>query len=452
MSLATIDRYDPARVSRHGDHAIVVGASIAGLLAARVLADAFEHVTIIERDPLDGGTEPRRGVPQAEHVHVLLSAGQEIMEDLAPGFSDDLVDAGAVVCDLSREFHVHAAGDLISPGTTPIPIYLASRPLVERVLRARIAAHGRITLRSACQVIEPVVTDARETIRGVVVHQEGDTHEVTADLVVDASGRSSRATAWLDRLGYPRPSAEEVHVDLAYRTCQLRRPPDDLRALLVMPAPPRARGAAVLPVEGDRWFVTLVGMHGQHPPDELDELRDFAGSLPVPMVRELLEEREVVTPKVARYRYPTQTRRRFDTLEEHPRGMIVLGDAVANFNPIYGQGMSVSALQALSLHHTLADDGTENLAPNLYRRVGKVVEGAWNLAAGGDFQFPQTEGSKPPGTDVVNRYINRLHRKAHTDGELADAFNEVVVMRQPPTSLFRPKVAWRTLRPGQTRR
>jgi len=166
------------------------------------------------------------------------------MEGLAPGFSDELVAAGALVRDLSREFRVHAAGDLISPGRTPIPVYLASRPLIERVLRARVAAHDRITLRSACQVAGPVV-------------------------------------------------------------------PDRAR---------RARGAAAMPVEGGRWLVTLVGMHGQHPPDALDELRVFADSLPVPMVRELLDQHEVVSPKVARYRYPTPTRRRYDKLKEHPRG------------------------------------------------------------------------------------------------------------------------------------
>ena len=454
MGIASSEPYDPQRVSPVGEHAVVLGASVAGLLAARVLADAFERVTILDRDPLDAQLQlqPRRGVPQGQHIHVLMVAGQAVMEELAPGLADDLVAAGANVLDVSREITVHAAGDFIAEGSADLPMYYASRPLIEGLLRARITDYEHIALRPDYQVIDHLADPTGTAVTGVVARSDGEEHRIAAELVVDATGRTSRSTAWREQLGYTSPASESVEVDLAYRSCQLARPPDDRRAILIMPSPPRARGAAVAPIEDDRWLVTVFGMHGDHPPDHLDGLREFAGTLPTPVVADLLEQHEPVTDDVARYRFPASTRRRYDQLEAHPRGLLAVGDAVASFNPIYGQGMSVAALEALALHHTLAEHDDTDLASAFYARTGSIVDDAWNISVGGDFQFAETRGPKPSGTAVVNRYLSRLHRRAHTDAELADAFSRVVVMEQPPRTLFHPRVAWRVLRPSVTAR
>lgn len=445
-----MDRYDPGRVQQHGSDAVVLGASVAGLLAARVLADAFERVTVVDRDPLRDDGDARRGVPQGRHIHVLLVAGQTIMEDLLPGLTAELVASGALEVDFSREVQVHAADGFLSPGAGHMPLYYASRPLIEQTLRARVAQHDGVTVESSHQASELALTDSG-TIRGVVALHNGAERTIPADLVVDTTGRGSRAGNWLQQLGYAAPATEQIHVDLVYRTCRVHRPAHDQRAMLIMPSAPRARGAAVAPIENDRWIVTLFGMHGDHPPGDLDGLRDFAAGLPTPVVRELLDGHELETPEIARYRFPAYNRRRYERLKEHPPGLISLGDAVASFNPIYGQGMSVAAQEALALHHTLAD-GRDDIAARFYPRIDKIIENAWKVATGGDFQFPQTDGTKPRGTDLLNRYVTRLHRKAHTDGTLADAFARVAALEQPPTSLVRPSIAWRVLRPRVPRR
>lgn len=448
MSLASIERYDEHRVRRLGGHAVVLGASVAGLLAARVLADAYDQVTIVERDPLDDETGARRGVPQGRHPHVLLLAGQAIMEELEPGYADELVASGALRIDLSHGFNVHVAGDFLAGGVSGLPMYFASRSLIERVLRTRVASHERVSLCSDHQVTGPLSSEDGGALEGVIATCDGSQRELPADLIVDATGRRSLTEDWLERFGYALPERETVQVDLAYRTCQIRRPPDDRRAMLVMPSPPRKRGASVAPVEDDRWLVTLFGMHGDHPPSDLEGLREFAATLPISAIHDVLANHEPVTSDVARYRFPTNLRHRYDQLDDVPHNLLWVGDAVASFNPIYGQGMSVAALEALALHHTLADHGTDGLARGFYATTGRIVDAAWNMAAGGDFQFPETHGAKPPATDVLNRYITRLHRRSHGNRQLADEFFRVVVMERSPTSLFHPRVAWRVLGPS----
>ena len=449
MSLRTLDRYAPNRVHKVGEHAVVLGASIAGLLTARVLADAFDRVTILERDPMAATDGVRKGVPQARHVHALLVGGQLTIEDLLPGFADELVAAGGLSLDSMSEFSFHVAGAFIAPGPVRVPMCFASRPLIEHCLREKITTHGAVRLRGGCQAVGPVAREGDGPVTGVEVLVDGQREQVDADLVVDATGRATRMPSWHEQLGFPPPAVEEVEVDLAYATCQLKRPADDRRAVLAIPEPPRTRGGGIFPMEGDRWLVTLAGMHDDHPAPVLDELRAFATGLPTSVFSELLEHQPLASPDIAHYRFPTQRRHRYDELKTCPEGLLAVGDAVASFNPVYGQGMSVAALEALALHHALAEQGGgDGLARRFYARSSPIVEDAWNMAAGSDFKFPQTRGDKPAGTDLINRYVHRLHRKAHSDGRLTEAFGRVAAMEHRPTSLFRPQVAWRVLRPG----
>ncbi|WP_198530001.1 hypothetical protein [Halorubrum aethiopicum] len=206
----------------------------------------------------------------------------------------------------------------------------------------------------------------------------------------------------------------------------------------------------VVPVEGERWIVTLSGVHGDHPPDDLAGLHEFAESLPIEEVARLVADREVTSDGVQRYPFPASVRRRYWELDRFPKGLVVLGDAIASFNPIYGQGMSVATLEALCLHHALAEGEPDDLAPRFFDRAEDVVENAWNVAVGTDFRFDETTGPKPVGTDLLNRYLSRMTRKAHRDGRVADAYTRVVTMERPPTSLLRPRIAWRVLKPEVT--
>lgn len=448
MTLATTPRYDPDRTVETGENAVVVGAGMAGLLTARVLADGFREVTVIDRDTFPAEPVTRRGVPQGGHVHLLLEAGRATLEDLFPGYGEDLITAGGLVIDGSRDVMQYEEGDFLADGLERSPIYFATRPLFEQVVRRRVAELYGVTLRSGCQWTDYVVNEEGTTVEGVEVQPEGgSSEELAADLVVDATGRTSRTPTWLERHGYRRPAVDEVYVDIAYSTARIERPVDDRRMIFVAPSPPRARGGAAFPVEDGRRLVTLFGLHGDHPPTDTDGLTEFASSLPVPHFERLLDTQPWVTEEIERYPFPANIRRRYEQLDRFPDGLLVIGDALASFNPIYGQGMSVAALEALVLHHTLASGSREDLALRFFARTEGIIDTAWTLAVGGDFAFPQTEGPKPRGTDLINGYLSRLLRSAHTDGVLRDAFGRVLMMERPPTTLFHPRIVWRVLKP-----
>lgn len=451
MTLATVPPYDPGRITERSGHAVVVGASMAGLLAARVLCDRFERVTLLERDTLPEEAVPRSGVPQGRHIHAMQRAGQATLEALFPGYSEAVTDAGGLVLDLASDFEIHQAGGVLADGPTPIPQYNASRPLFEQVTRRRVAELDGVTVLEGCHVREYLLDDRASAVEGVSVRTRDGDREIAAELVVDATGRTSRTPRWLADNGYGAPPVEEVSIDLAYSTVLLERPPGARRAFLVLPDAPRTRGAAVFPIENGRWLVSLAGMHGDHPPTDREGLREFAAGLPVPEVGRVLEEHATVSGEVRRYPFPSSVRRRYEDLDRFPDGLVVVGDAVASLNPIYGQGMSVAALEAVQLHHSLAEVSPAELPGDFFERAARVVDDAWSLAVGSDFDFPRTTGPRPLGTALVNGYVARLLRRAHTDGRLTDAFLRVVAMENRPTSLFRPGVAWRVARPGRWR-
>jgi 2-polyprenyl-6-methoxyphenol hydroxylase-like FAD-dependent oxidoreductase len=421
---------------------------MAGLVTARVLADRFETVTLVEKDELPDDPDVRRGVPQGRHAHLLLEAGRTTLEDLFPGFGEDLVRAGGVVVDASTDLRHFTEGDFLADGPERIPLYSATRPLFEHVVRQRIEARERITVRPRCQFVEYRFDGAGTTVGGIALRDEtGARAELGADLVVDATGRTSRTPALLERQGYSRPPVDEVRVDVAYSTVLVERPPDQREIVFVEADPPRRRGGVAFPVEDGRRLVTVFGLHGDRPPVDPDRLVDFTARFPVPDVKRFLDARPWVESEVERYPFPSNRRRRYEDVQRFPEGLLVVGDAVCSFNPIYGQGMTVAALEALVLHHVLSDGGREGLGPQFFDRAASVVDIAWNVAVGGDFEFPQTEGPKPRGTDFFNWYLSRLLRRAHTDGEMRDAFYRVLGMEEPPTSLLRPALAWRVLKP-----
>lgn len=448
MTVATVPQYDTDQMSVWGEHAVVVGAGMDGLLAARVLADAFDEVTVIERDSVPDEPVARRGVPQGRHIHVMLVAGKVTLEDLFPGYRRDLLSAGGLEIDGACDVDFYAEGDFLADGPYPLPHYAATRPLYEQLVRRHLTGLDGVHLRSRCQFRDYLTDDAATTVEGIVfTNEETAMEELDATLVVDATGRTSRTPAWLERRGYTSPTVDEVHIDLAYSTVFIQRPADDHRAVLVTPSPSCPRAAGVLPVEGGRWVVTVAGVHGDHPPTDTEGFADFAASLPVPHVKELLEEHARASDDIAHYPFSSNLRHRYENLDRFPDGLVVFGDGIASFNPLYGQGMSVAALEALLLHRALATDGLENLAPRFFERSKEVIDIAWMMAVGADFQFPQTTGPKPRGTDLMSRYVSRLNRNAHTDGTLRDAFFRVMMMEQPPTTLLRPRVIGRVLKP-----
>lgn len=448
MTLATVPQYDGDRLSSVGEHAVVIGASMAGLCAARVLADGFDDVTILERDPLPDEPLARRGVPQANQPHIMWEAGRATLEDLFPGYSEALLAAGGVLVDGRSDFHTYSEGDYLASGTDNFRLYSATRPVYEHLIRRRVSALDGVHMRAEHQFIDYVIDDGASAVEGVLVRdRDAEQTALSAELVVDATGRTSRTPAWLDRHGYTPPLLNELYIDVGYSTTFIDRPVDDHRAFGVLAEAPRTRGGVAAPVEDGRWLVNMHGVHGDHPPTDVEGFMHFAASLPTPEITRLLDEYLQVDEVISRYRFPANRRYRYENLDRFPDGLLVIGDAIASFNPIYGQGMSVAALEALVLHHTLATDSQEPVALRFFARTAAVVDTAWMMAIGADFGYPETEGEKPRGTGFFNWYLSRLFRSAHTDGTLTDAFNRVLSMQQPPTSLLRPRIAWRVLGP-----
>lgn len=448
MTLTSVPPYDRERASVVGEHAVVVGASVAGTLAARVLSDTFEAVTVVERDPLPNEPRPRTGVPHGEHPHALLEAGRATIEDLFPGYVDELVSRGGMVVDASSDFRFFSEGDFLADGPNRKPMYAASRALIEHVLRTHVADLDGVRIRDETQCIDYRFDDQAMNVEGVVIRENGDDpEELASDLVVDATGRTSRTPTWLDSNGYRSPDLDEVHVDLAYSTLLIERPSDDNTAILGPASPPHSRGGSLAPIEDERWQVTVHGVHGETPPTDVECFVEFASTLPFPDLERFLAEHPPVSEEVEYYPFPSNRRHRYEDLDLFPNGLVVIGDAIASFNPIYGQGMSVAALEALILHYALSTNGLADLPARFFDRAEEVVDIAWTMAVGADFQFPETTGPKPRGTDLVNRYLSRLTRRAQTDGVLRDRLFRVFMMEEPPTSLFRPNVIARVLSP-----
>jgi 2-polyprenyl-6-methoxyphenol hydroxylase-like FAD-dependent oxidoreductase len=432
-----------------GDHAVVLGASMAGLLAARVLADAYGQVTVIDRDQLPEESTHRRGVPHGRHAHALLARGQQALEELFPGLTAELVAQGVPTGDLLANGRWYVSGHRLRQAPIGLVTLSASRPLLEGYVRARVRALPNLRFLDSHDIVGLAATPDGRRVTGVRVLRgaDGSAEELLgADLVVDATGRGSRTPIWLQALGYARPETEQVRVGLGYATRTYRLPPDALDgdlAVLDAPTPEHPRGGALLLLEGDRWMVTLAGMLGDHPPTDPDGFLAFARSLRFPDIYQTIRDAEPLDDPVP-FRFPASVRHRYERLGRFPDGLVVMGDAVCSFNPIYGQGMSVAALEALTLRRHL-ERGAEPQPRRFFGDLARVVDVPWDIAVGGDLAVPGVQGRRSLKVRLVNAYIARLHGAAEHDASLASVFVRVAGLVAPPQSLLRPNVAVRVL-------
>jgi len=448
-----MDEFIPCpQVSRQiGDRAVVLGASIAGLLAARVLADAYAQVTVIDRDDLPPAAAHRRGVPHGRHVHALLARGQQVLEELFPGFTAHLVDLGIPAGDMLANARWYLSGHRLRQAHTGLVALSASRPVLEGQVRARVRALPNVTLVDRCDVAGLATTHDRRRVTGVrVVHRAGScaAEEVLgADLVIDATGRGSRTPLWLDALGYLRPRSDEVRIGLGYATRIYRLRPDVLGGDFVVvhgATPQHPRGGVLQLLGGDQAMLTLGGILGDHPPTDPDGFLAFARALQFPEIYQAIRDAEPLDDPVA-FRFPASVRHRYERLARFPDGLLVVGDAVCSFNPIYGQGMTVAAIEALTLRQHL-QRSAEPQPRRFLRDIARVIDAPWAMAVGGDLVFPGVEGHRTRQVRLVNAYLDRLHAAAECDAALSGAFIAVAGMVARPESLLRPSIALRVLR------
>lgn len=433
---------------------------MAGLLAARALTETYERVTIVERDTLPTGVAHRRGVPQSRHTHGLLYRGREILEELFPGLSDDVVADGAIRGDIQQTVRWCNAGRTMRQAPSGLTGLALSRPLLEAHVRARVTALDGIRVLREHDAVSLSTTPDRRRVIGVRVRGTGAAasleatdHQIRADLVVDASGRGTRSPQWLRELGYAPPPRDELHVAIAYMTRRYRRAAHHLDGdygVIIAGTPANSRSGVMLAQEDDQWIVTLVGYLGDVPPPDAAGFAAFAGTLPNPDIHSVISTAEPVDdPRPTRY--PSSVRHRYERLRELPEGFLVFGDAICTFNPIYGQGMTVAATEALVLRDCLAR-GTDRLARRFFRRVAKVVDIPWDIVVGGDLRFPAVEGRRTLKVRAVNAYLARLHVAAASDPAVGLAFLTVANLARGPQRLLAPDVAARVVRGNWGRR
>jgi 2-polyprenyl-6-methoxyphenol hydroxylase-like FAD-dependent oxidoreductase len=432
-------------------NAVVIGAGMGGLAAARVLSRRYTSVTVLDRDALPDGGEPRRGVPQSRHAHILLVSGLRELGGLFPGLEDELIDAGAIRFDYGTGLCTYRYGRRRPAVPTGVDLTSLSRPQLELVVRRRVAQEPNVVIRDGLTAIGLTGTDGAVT--GVVL----DTGEIlAADLVVDCSGRGGRSDRWLGSLGFPAPPQIEIKISVAYTTRVYRRRPGDLegwQAALVLPEPPHEkRSGLVLPIEGDRWLVAVGGWHVDPVPSDAATCDAYAKSLPDSIVADLMASAEPLSDPIP-YRFASSHRRLFEELDRLPAGYVALGDAVCSFNPIYGQGMTVAAMEAVALGAALDRHGaaTADTARDYYRSAADLIAVPWQFAVGADFAYPETAGPRPRGVRFTNWYSKRLELASRTLPELNRTFIRVQQLLDPPKELFRPAVVAKVLRYGGRR-
>jgi len=432
-----------------GDRAVVLGGSIAGMLTARVLSDAYSEVVIVDRDELTGTKEARRGVPQGCHAHGLLAKGQEIFEEFFPGFTDELIAAGIPVGDFSNQIRWYFNGYRLRPAETSLRVAGITRPVLEHHIRGRVNALANVSFAEGYDIVGPTATKDSSRVTGVRVRSrdDGADQQLDADLVIDTTGRGSRAPTWLTAMGYPQVSEDRVKVGIGYTSRRYRWRTDPFNgdmSINPVATPLHPRGAFLHTLGADLCLLSLTGILDDHPPTDPQGFLAFAKSLPVPDVYDAIRDAEPLDAPVA-FKFPASQRRRYERMARFPEGFLVAGDAVCSFNPVYAQGMAVSGLQALTLRSHLMR-GAAPRPQAYFRDIAKAVDVPWDMAAGGDLAFPGVEGERTVKVRMGNAYLARLLTAAVNDSDLTSAFLRVAGLIDPPQALMRPSLAVRVFR------
>ncbi len=434
-------------------HAVVIGGSMAGLCTARVLSAHFDTVTVLDRDTCPDGAFERAGVPQSRHVHALLVRGRQELNRLFPGFDALMLERGAHEIDFGSDFATLRSWGWERCHPTGMITLFASRNLIEATVRELFHKLPNVDLREQTSVTGLGMTaTGRPHIDTVYVvpRAAGEPTSIQADLVVDASGRASKAPDWLQELGITPPHETIVNAHTGYSS-RWYQAPDQLPKewwwkgiWLDLKLPEQPLAGVLFPVEHNRWIVTLAGVSKHYPPKDEDEFTAALSQLRSPVLADAVRVAKPISSVYA-YRKMANRFRRYEKWTARVDGFIAVGDSTCAFNPVYGQGMTTGTLSAGTLDECLKKYGPTHpeLSRHFFKAQARVQADPWGLATGADFSLPETEGDRPRGARIVGPYMNALFMAAIEDMTLRRHVGEVLQMLKPPSSFFTPAVMGR---------
>lgn len=437
-------------MAKLGDQAVVVGGSMVGLMAAQALSNHFGKVLVVERDTVSPFPDIHKSIPQGNHYHALLAGGYQVLDSLYRDFAQELERNGAVrfraprdvVFLFSGEKTYNPTGHVRERRDFGIESFSMSRGLLEFTVRNLTRRTSNIELMSPARVVGLLLDGT--SVRELKVEYNGRQESIRPDLVIEATGRSTRLPRNLKDNGFGEVPETDIGVDFSYSSAKLA-PPADLEpeeSLYIMfqaQAGQRPVGGILGAVEDGLWHLSLAGRFGDYPPDDEEGFLAFARSLDEPFLNEFLDAGASLQSGVVSYRYPRSLWRHYDQMPAFPSGIIPLGDSVASFNPVYGQGMSSGANQVRVLGEALAaSDATDlpNLAQAVLPRLAEVVAVPWNMASNQDYMWEQTTGTRPPDLAQRLAYALALGEASAAHPDVHEAALRVAHLAIPPTVLM----------------
>lgn len=432
--------------SSQNKNAVVIGGGIAGLLAAKALADRFEEVIIIERDCLSEKPQSRNGVPQSNQPHLLLSKGREILEDLFPGLGQKLIEKNSTNFNLTNDFSFLLTDDEWAPRfNSDLTSIGCSRNLLESTIRDFISQLEGVKILENSVVTKLLANEDNSKVTGIQITTQGDRiSEINADLIVDASGRNSQAPQWLENLGYQKPEELKVDCKIAYASRVYRRPEqlkEDWKGLFVRTeARYRSRGGAIFPIENDSWMVVLAGRDGDSPSTKEGEFLQFARSLVTPTIYNAIKAAEPLTD-IKPYEGLKNTFKQYHSLERFPENFVVLGDAVCTFNPVYGRGITVAALEAVALANCVSQSkgNLAGVSRKFQKQLSSIVKTTWAMATEQDLAWDVNYKMNPIEKIKFN-YLRLVQKVSVGDRKVWQTFVGVLNLKSHPIVLFAPNI------------
>ena len=452
--------------------AVVLGGSVAGLLSAVALASSFDKVIVVERDdaPNDDASAPlvgRKGTPQDQHAHGILTGGCEAIENLLPGFIQRMVQNGALFADRARDLAWFHDGHRLAPYDNGGVVLLLTRPVVDRTIRqmAQEKFPGKITMEWNT-TFSRLVVNHKNTVTGAMVCPRGYEAERSAErilhahIVVDATGRASNIEKQVIKMGFPPVQTLDMTINMGYSTMVFEMDDDDecikaTKGIMVLPSGTNPRGGAATTIvnhankNNNKTYVlaTVYGFHDERPLScsSLAQWMAFARSLPTPALADWLETAKPLCAIPKPYTSPKQFFRRYDLVrnEEWPAGLICVGDSVCALNPCWGQGITIASLQAVELRAQVASRLC--CTASAQRAIAQKAWLPFMMNCIEDHRYTKTTGWAPPLLGVAQLVTSLCFRAATKSPVVWDALLKVANLQASPLSLVSPGVLLRVL-------